>query len=398
MKISRAVGTASEILNVFVQNATVSTGAGLANIVASSVNFTWLRNDQATFSSGTCSSGGTIGTYNVSMFTQVSSTSSLGWYQFGVPNGIFTSGSSALLHLYGAPNMAPVPIEIELTKFDNQQYVSTYDVRSVTNPVGVSTVTDKGGYGVSTGVGVSSFAIRVGVSTQVGVSSGTWIAAVSSMQTEVGVSTIVPVGVSSPAGISSFTLPVGVSSFGIRVGISSLVSTGISTDAFSQIGFMVSTGVGVSSFALPVGVSSMTSSGLFDMFSVDGGNYSSASANSVVKQIADNAGGSALSEGGISSAVWKGVSTLAGVSSQLWVAGVSTVTDRVGVSAFALPVGVSSFGIAVGVSSFGIPVGVSTAVNLNATYGPAGSISTNIVQIAGTPVIGTGVSSDLWRA
>ena len=126
MKISRQVGTTNENLNIFVRDATNASSAGLANIVASSVNFGWCRNDQAALSSGTCStSTGTLGTFTVSAFTQVNSTSSLGWYQFGVPNGIFASGRSALLHLYGAPNMAPVPIEIELTKFDNQAYVST---------------------------------------------------------------------------------------------------------------------------------------------------------------------------------------------------------------------------------------------------------------------------------
>jgi hypothetical protein len=61
-------------------------------------------------------------------------------------------------------------------------------------------------------------------------------------------------------------------------------------------------------------------------------------------------------------------------------------------------VGVSSFSSPVGVSSFAIPVGVSTAVLLSSTYGPAGAISTNAVQMAGVTIIGTGVSSDLWRA
>jgi hypothetical protein len=166
MKISRAVGTTSEILQVFIQDATVSTGAGLANIVASSVNFTWLRNDQATLSSGTCSSGGTIGTYGVSTLTQISSTSSLGWYQFGVPNGIFTSGRSSLLHLYGAPSMAPLPMEIELTKFDNQQFVSSYNISTQAGGVRVSsTAIEFGVSTMSTEVGVSTVTIPVGVST-----------------------------------------------------------------------------------------------------------------------------------------------------------------------------------------------------------------------------------------
>lgn len=153
-KISRQVGTLSEKLAIFVRDATNTSSAGLANIVASSVAFTWCRDDQATFSSGTCSSGGTIGTYNVSMFTQFSSTSSLGWYQFCPPDGMFASGRSALLHIYGAPNMVPVPLEVELTKLDNQTYLSSVAISTVGGGVRVSSsvtvgVSSLGGLGVN---------------------------------------------------------------------------------------------------------------------------------------------------------------------------------------------------------------------------------------------------------
>jgi hypothetical protein len=124
MKISRQVGTVSEVLNIFVQDATVSTGAGLANIVASSVSFAWFRSDQATVSTGTGTTG-TLGTYGVSSFVQALSNGALGWYQFSPPNGVFVSGRTAAIHLYGAPSMAPLPIEIELTKTDNQTYFSS---------------------------------------------------------------------------------------------------------------------------------------------------------------------------------------------------------------------------------------------------------------------------------
>lgn len=322
MKISRQVGTTSQQLNIFIQDATVSTGAGLANIVASSVSFSWFRNDQAAVSSGTCSSGGTLGTYAVSSLTQASSSLALGWYQFDPPDGLFTSGNVVALHLYGAPSMAPLPIEIELTKFNNQAYVSTYDINSVLDPVGVSSGTWVPT--ISSGVGVSSFAIRVGVSTLVGVSSGTWVAGVSTLLTEVGVSTIVPVGVSSKVGVSTL---VGVSSGTWLAGVSTLtIPVGISSTA---IEFGVST-------IVPVGVSSKV-----------------------------------------------GVSTLVGVS---------TITAAVGVSSFGIAVGVSSFAIAVGVSSNAD----KTNYTLDSTYGPAGSISTNIVQVKGIAITGSGTSSSPW--
>lgn len=239
-KISRQVGTASEKLAVFVRDATNTSSAGLANIVASSVNFTWCRDDQATFSSGTCSSGGTIGTYNVSMFTQFSSTSSLGWYQFCPPDGIFASGKSVMLHLYGAPSMVPVPIEVELTKLDNQTYLSSVAISTVSGgvrtssivtvgvsnfagiTVGVSSNTDKTGYSGS--VNVSALAASVFVSSAIS-SDAFSNYGISTVAGGVRTSSITP-----PVGVSAFALPVGVSSFGIAVGVSSFaIPVGVST-------------------------------------------------------------------------------------------------------------------------------------------------------------------------
>lgn len=270
MKISRQVGTVSEVLNIYIQDVSVSTGAGLANVVASSVSYGILRNNQATVSTGTLStSTGALGLYFASTLTQASSTSALGWYQLGVPNFVFASGSSSLLHLYGAPNMVPLPIEIELTKTNNQQYTSstifssTNTIAAVNGPVGVSTL--------STPVGVSSTTVLHGVST--------------------------------------LTIPIGVSSIAIPVSVSSVTDKG---------------NYGVSSISIPVSVSS----------------------------------GTWLA--GVSS-----VTIPVSVSSGTWLVGVSTVTDKSGYS-------------------------------LDAIYGAAGAISTNIAFVAGLAVTGDGTSSVPW--
>lgn len=138
--ISRQVGATSQLLSIFVNDATVSTGAGLANIVASSVTFAWFRDNMSAVSSGTCTTG-TLGTYGVSSFVQALSTNALGWYQFSPPNGVFLSGSSAAIHLSLAPSMAPLPILIELTKTDNQTYTSSQTIGIVLNPTSVSSLT-----------------------------------------------------------------------------------------------------------------------------------------------------------------------------------------------------------------------------------------------------------------
>lgn len=212
--ISRAVGTTSQLLPVFIPDATVSTGAGLANIVASTVVLAWYRNNMTAISSNTLTTG-TLGTWNSSTFSQISSTSTLGWYQVSVPDGVFFSGDTSVLHLYGAANMAPVPVLVELTKFNNQNFVSSY-VFSSTNTVST----------ISGSVGVSSLAIPVTVSSGVvSVSSVTIPVGVSSVATPVSASSVtVPVGVSTltiPVGVSSIALPVGVSSLATPVTVSS---------------------------------------------------------------------------------------------------------------------------------------------------------------------------------
>lgn len=237
-QISRQVGTVSQKLNVFVQDATVTTGAGLANVHASTVLFGWCRDDQASVSTGTANTTSTLGIWSSAAWSQLSSTAMLGWYQFGAPDGVFVSGSQASVHFYGIPSGAVVPTLIELTKTNNQQYASSTNFSSAANvvaPVGVSSVPAVGVSSFAIPVGVSSFAIPVGV---------------SSVANPVGVSTIPAVGVSSFAiavGVSSFAIPVGVSSVVNPVGVSSIPAVGVSSFAIP---------VGVSSFAITVGVSS----------------------------------------------------------------------------------------------------------------------------------------------
>lgn len=121
MKISRVAGTTGEVMQIFIQDSSSSTGGGLTGLTNSSAGLTayYCRNDQGTatvislipMTAGTFTSGG---------FAVIDGTNMPGWYQFCPPNAVFTSGRSAGIHLKGATNMAPLPIEIELTAVDNQ--------------------------------------------------------------------------------------------------------------------------------------------------------------------------------------------------------------------------------------------------------------------------------------
>jgi len=383
MKISRQVGTASEIVNVFIQNATVSTGVGLANVSASSVNFSWCRNNQAAISSGTCSSNTVLGTYSTAALTQLSSTSSLGWYQFGAPNGVFVSGGSAVLHLYGGPAaMAPVPMEIELTATNNQAILPV-SVSTMATPVGVSSA--------SVNLGISSAPILLGVSTlsvPVGVSSYSRNAGVSTVAVLVGVSTL-----SVPVGVSSASVDLGVSTIAVAeklVGVSTIAVSqklvGVSTIAVGEKLVGVSTIavseklVGVSTIAASqklVGVSTVDATGLANFFDTGAVFFSTAVVSSVVYEIATNVSAQVGGLVGVST-----ITTPVGVSSASVDFGVSTIAAAqklVGVSTIAVGeklVGVSTIAAAqklVGVSTMVTPVGVSSAsVNIGVSTATAG--------------------------
>lgn len=232
--ISRKVGDTSVKLPVFIPDATVSTGAGLANIVASTVSFAYWRDNMAAVSTGTCTTG-TLGTYGVSSLVQMSSTAALGWYQFSPPNDAFASGALAVLHLYGAPSMAPVPILIDLST-QASALNTLAGVSTVTIPVGVS----------SGAIGVTSASIPFGVSsiaTPVTASSVTAAVNVSSLHGSAAVTTaagVLSVAVSSVGAVASVTAPVGVSTVTIPVGVSS-VSIPVSVSSVTdKAGYSVS--------------------------------------------------------------------------------------------------------------------------------------------------------------
>ena len=271
----RQIGTVNEIVPVYVQDLSVSTLTGLANVFASTVSATWFRSDATGASSFAIISTAAMGTYSSGNWVQINSSLAKGWYELGAPSAMFSSGRWAVLHVYGAATstttFSHAPLFYELTKTDNQTYVSsqtlstaicrvyssplttsaagmmTVDVSTlfgrvfVTSAPGVQTVDVSSFYGsgavttaagiISVGrVGVSSFGLAVGISSfNVGLQVG-----VSTFNSPVGVSSFnvgLQVGVSSfnsPVGVSSFNVPlqVGVSSFGIAVGVSSVQDKG----------------------------------------------------------------------------------------------------------------------------------------------------------------------------
>ena len=367
--LSRHAGATSQIVAVFVPNATVSTGAGLANVSASSLSISWWRDDMTSTSTYTASTG-SLGTWGASTVAQVNSTFALGWYQVSVPNGVFASGNMSLMHLYGNGSMAPVPVLFDLS--------TKALALGVTNPVAVSTM--------ATPVGVSSASVTLGVSTIAVSEKLVGVSTIAVGEKLVGVSTI---AVSQKlVGVSTLSVPVGVSSASVDFGVSTIAVAqklvGVSTIAAAQ---------------KLIGVSSITVDGLTNFFDTGAVFFSTAVVSSVVYEIATNVTASVGALVGVSSittpvgvssaSVNFGVSTIAAAQKLV---GVSTMTTPVGVSSASVDFGVSTIAAAqklVGVSTMATPVGVSSA---SVDFGVSSSVmvSSNVVQINGVTIVGDG--------
>lgn len=116
MKIARKPGATSQILQVFIQDSSSTTGAGLTGLVYNSSGLTaYYHRDTDTTATAISLVTMTVGTYTSGGFKEIDATNMPGWYQFCPPNAVFASGaSSAGIHLKGATNMAPLPIEVDL--------------------------------------------------------------------------------------------------------------------------------------------------------------------------------------------------------------------------------------------------------------------------------------------
>ena len=125
MKLKLNRGTTSKILRMFIQDSSSTTGAGLTGLTNASSGLTayYIREGDAT-PTQIALVAGTVGTWSSGGFKEIDSGNMPGWYELGVPNAVLASGNSTGVHLKGATNMAPLPIEIELDAVNYQDAVA----------------------------------------------------------------------------------------------------------------------------------------------------------------------------------------------------------------------------------------------------------------------------------
>ncbi len=122
MKLKIKAGTTSRILRVFVQDNSVTTGAGLTGLAYNTSNLKcYYSRVGASSATAVTLVTATAGTYSSGGFVALDGTNMPGVYELHIPNAAIASSATAVhVMLWGAAGMAPVLIEIELDAVDYQ--------------------------------------------------------------------------------------------------------------------------------------------------------------------------------------------------------------------------------------------------------------------------------------
>src|ERR1035437_4327858 len=125
MKLSIQVASTSQTINVFIQDSSSLTGEGLAGLAYNSDSLTaYYALPKAAGAVITLVTLAAITTaWSSGGFKEIDATNMPGWYRLDIPDAALASGRFVSIPLKGATNMAPLPIEVELTGWNNQDAV-----------------------------------------------------------------------------------------------------------------------------------------------------------------------------------------------------------------------------------------------------------------------------------
>lgn len=115
-KLTRKAGTTSQTLNIFIQDSSSTTGAGLTGLAYNTAGLVaYYVRPAGSATAITLATQTTTGSWSSGGFVEVSSANMPGVYRFDIPNACLAAGAdSVVVILRGATNMAPLPLEIDL--------------------------------------------------------------------------------------------------------------------------------------------------------------------------------------------------------------------------------------------------------------------------------------------
>ncbi len=332
-KLIRKKGVTSQIFHVFIQDSTSTAGAGKTGLAYNTASLAcrYITPGGTLSSAVTLEDITTLGTYaaptsNSHMrFKEVSNADpSKGLYEIHVHNDWCNpSGDSIIIMLAGATGMAQIFLELDFgtPAVDVTKWLGTavatptvagvpeVDITHFNGTAGTFSsgrpevnTTHLAGQSVTASGGVTFPAATLASTTNITAAAGIVLSGVT--HTGAVIPTVTTLTGHTPQTGDSFArigAPAGASVSAdvaaIKAETSSIQSD--TNDIETRIPAALVSGKMDSS------VSAIVASGLADLFDTNSGTtYASAVAGSVVKEIADNAGGSGLTEAGIADAVW----------------------------------------------------------------------------------------------
>lgn len=120
-------GDTSRIEYIFVQNSSLTTGAGLTGLAFNTASLVaYYVRTQGSATAITLATQTVTGAFSSGGFVEVDATNMPGVYRVDIPDACFASGQDkVVVMLKGATNMAPVTLEYQLVNFDPEAALAT---------------------------------------------------------------------------------------------------------------------------------------------------------------------------------------------------------------------------------------------------------------------------------
>lgn len=128
-------GATSYIARIFISDNSVATGAGLTGLAFDSpgLQWTWAVVGDTTVSTITPVTS-TMGVHDDGSFVEMDDILMPGVYEIGIPDTVIDGVTGSLfMMLFGADNMVPCPLEVEIVSEDNRGFSGLKKNRSFSN-------------------------------------------------------------------------------------------------------------------------------------------------------------------------------------------------------------------------------------------------------------------------
>jgi hypothetical protein len=171
-KLSKVVGSTSEIWELFIQDSASTVGAGKTGLAYNTASLTcyYKRNTATGTTSVSLADIVALGTYVSGGFKEVDPSNMPGVYEFHPPNAALASGAQSVTFFFkGASGMVVLPLEVELTLTNNQDAtrggMSALPNANAAASGGLPTVDSNNAVKVQSGTGANQLSLSSGTVT-----------------------------------------------------------------------------------------------------------------------------------------------------------------------------------------------------------------------------------------